>query len=523
MSPYVRKVRTASGATAVQIVAKEHGVRRVVEHLGSAHDEAELAALIQAGREKIRGGQGVLDLAGLTPQAARQAAPAVVVGQRSALLWDVLCGAYEALGLDEAVGGDEGFMQMVLARLVEPTSKEQVPAVLGELGIDALTPRSLFRSLARCITGDYRSRIQAACLRHVSAGGDLSLCLYDVTTLYFEVEKEDSLRRVGYSKERRVDPQVIVGLLVDRAGFPLQIGCWEGNKAETSTLIPMVEEFRKASNIEHLVVVADAGMLSAANLEALDQAGLGFIVGSRMTKAPADLAAHFRWHGDALADGQVIDTITPRRGTRSTERDDKTRDEPVWSPVEFPGSWRAIWAYSARRFARDNKTLTAQENRARAVVAGHRRPKGTRFVTTRKGDQVLDEKALARAKRLAGLKGYVSNIPATVMPASEVIASYHELWHVEQSFRMSKHDLRARPVFHHTHDAIQAHLTVVMASLAVARHLQQATGVSIKRLVRELKPLQEVTITINGHQITAQPQTTQTAQQILNNLNAAGH
>ncbi|BAW92682.1 ISMsm6, transposase [Actinomyces sp. Chiba101] len=94
---------------------------------------------------------------------------------------------------------------------------------------------------------------------------------------------------------------------------------------------------------------------------------------------------------------------------------------------------------------------------------------------------------------------------------------------MEQSFRMSKHDLRARPVFHHTHDAIQAHLTVVMAALAVARHLQAATGVSIKRLVRELRPLQEVTITINGHHITAQPQTTQTAQQILNNLNTAGH
>jgi len=187
--------------------------------------EAELAALIQAGREKIRGGQGVLDLAGLTPRAARQAAPAVVVGQRSALLWDVLCGAYEALGLDEAVGGDKGFRQMVLARLVEPTGKEQVPAVLGELGVDALTPRSLFRSLARCASNEWRAGIQAACLRHVSAGGDLSLCLYDVTTLYFEVEKEDSLRRVGYSKERRVDPQVIVGLLVDRAGFPLQIGC----------------------------------------------------------------------------------------------------------------------------------------------------------------------------------------------------------------------------------------------------------------------------------------------------------
>lgn len=115
----------------MQIVAKEHGVRRIVEHLGSAHDEAELAVLVQAGRKKSRGGQEMLDLAGLTPQAARQAAPAPLVGQRSALLWDVLCGAYETLRLDEAAGRDEGFRQMVLARLAQPSSKEQVPAVLG--------------------------------------------------------------------------------------------------------------------------------------------------------------------------------------------------------------------------------------------------------------------------------------------------------------------------------------------------------------------------------------------------------
>ncbi|RAX19726.1 IS1634 family transposase, partial [Actinomyces sp. Z5] len=295
-------------------------MRRVVEHLGSAHDEAELAALIQAGREKITAGSGqrALDLESLVADSARVVAPAVVESKRSALLWDVLSGAYEALGLDEAVGGDEAFRQMVLARLVEPTSKEQVPRVISELGVGSVSRASLFRSLSRCAGRQWRERIAAACLRHVTGRGDLSLCLYDVTTLYFEAEKEDSLRRVGYSKERRVDPQVIVGLLVDRAGFPLQIGCWEGNRAETSTLIPMIQEFREASGIEHLVVVADAGMLSAGNLQALHDAGMGFIVGSRMTKAPADLAAHFAWHGDALADGQVIDTITPRRGTRST-------------------------------------------------------------------------------------------------------------------------------------------------------------------------------------------------------------
>ena len=343
-----------------------------------------------------------------------------------------------------------------------------------------------------------------------------------MTTLYFEAEREDDLRRVGYSKERRVDPQVIVGLLVDRAGFPLQVGCWEGNKAETTTIVPIVEAFQAAHGIEELVVVADAGMLSASNLSALDEARLRFIVGARTTRAPGDLEAHFHWHGDAFTDGQVIDTITPRRGS-NTERDKSRKSEPVWAPETHPGSWRAVWAYSKKRVARDNQTLIAQANRARAVIAGEKRPKGTRFVTVHAGDATLDEASIARARSLVGLKGYVTNIPSHLMDAGEVVSSYHELWHVEQSFRMSKHDLRARPVFHHTRDAIEAHLTVVMAALAVARYLQDTTGISIARIVRELRGLQEVNINLNGHQITAQPQLTQTAAGILKSLQTPGH
>jgi hypothetical protein len=116
-------------------------------------------------------------------------------------------------------------------------------------------------------------------------------------------------------------------------------------------------------------VVADAGMLSAANLAALDAAGYKFIVGSRVTKAPIDLQSHFRWHGDAFTDGQVSDTVTPKTGP-NTDNDHLTRAEPVWGAATHPTSWRAVWAYSTKRGVRDNKTLTAQENRARAVVAG---------------------------------------------------------------------------------------------------------------------------------------------------------
>ena len=467
----------------------------------------------------MRPGQEAFDLDGVgLEQEGLPQRPGVITGKRSAVLWQVLSSVYARLGFD--VVGDEAFKQLVLARIVEPTSKADSLRVLEEIGVEHVSLRTMFRCLKRAGVEDYRSQVASACFEHASTSGDVSLCLYDVTTLYFEAEHEDELRKVGYSKERRVDPQIIVGLLVDRAGFPLEIGCWEGNKAETTTMLPIIRQFQERHSIEAMVVVADAGMLSAGNLKDLHEAGLRFIVGSRVTKAPADLASHFRWHGDAFTDGQVIDTITPRVATTTARgvNDEKKRAEPVWDPGTHERSWRAVWSYSGKRAARDAKTLTLQENRAKAVIAGEKAARTPRFVTVKNGSRSLDETSLARARRVVGLKGYVTNIPATLMPAGEVIASYHELWHVEASFRMSKSDLRARPIFHHTRDAIEAHLTIVFAALAVARYLQDATGMSIKKIVNTLRRLQQVTVRIAGHEHLAQDALTPTAETILDAL-----
>lgn len=498
----MRKVKTASGATAVQIVAKQGRTNRIIEHLGSAHDEAELAALMAAGREKLTAsGQDMLDFGATTVTQ-----PAMVTNSSSMLLLEVIQAAWSALGFDQI--RDEAFFQLVVARLVEPTLMLDSARVLADLGITPVHRSTMHRCLRRIAERGYRDQLATACFQHAARHGDAAVVLYDVTTLYFEAEHEDELRKVGFSKERRVDPQIIVGLLVDRYGFPLEIGSWEGNKAETQTIIPTIEGFKSRHQLGEVVVVTDAGMLSLANLEALHAAGLGFIVGSRPTKAPGDLAKHFTWHGDAFADGQVVDTITPRDATRAaaTANPLRKRAEPVWDLEEHPHSWRAVWHYSHKRAQHDRKTLLAQENKARAVVAGEKAARSPRFVTTHQGDVVFNEDALARAKHLVGLKGYVTNIPASSMTAQEVVDSYHDLWHVEQSFRMSKHDLRARPIFHHQAEAIQAHLTIVFAALAVARWLQNITGLSLKRLVRLLRPLRQVTVQIAGQTITAQPQ-----------------
>ena len=366
---FVRKVPGRSGSTKVQVAERRAGRDVVLEHVGTARSEGELAVLMAEAHRRLRPGQEALDLP--IRELAGDGRSAVITAKRSALLWQVLSTVYERLGFD--VGG----RRSVSAAGPGPDRGADEQGRLGACPRRARHRRT--RRCARCsgpwpgpAAGDYRARIATACFTHAAASGDVSLCLYDVTTLYFEAEKEDDLRKVGFSKERRVDPQVVVGLLVDRAGFPLEIGCFEGNRAETTTIIPIVKAFQARHGLADMVVVADAGMLSACNLKELHEAGLRFIVGSRVTKAPTDLASHFRWHGDAFTDGQVIDTITPRVSTANAraENDEKKRAEPVWDPAVHPTSWRAVWAYSRKRAVRDSATLTLQENKAKAVVAG---------------------------------------------------------------------------------------------------------------------------------------------------------
>jgi Transposase DDE domain len=535
---YVRKVRTTSGAVAVQVARKDSGRVVILAHLGSAHTDAELGILLERARGIITDGQHALDIEVAAraqsmgdvpdyrestlweapqPRVASVVPPGRTTASCSRLLYEVIGGVYDWLGFD--VLADRVLRDLVIARIVEPTSKLDASRVLDDLGANTVSYRTIQRHLEQMRPGKYRDQIAEQCFAYASDCGGLSLLLYDVTTLYFEAESEDDLRKVGYSKERRVDPQIVVGLLVDRTGFPLEIGCYEGNAAETTTIVPIVTSFLERHDLAGtpMVVAADAGMLSASNLKALDELGLSFIVGSRATKAPADLESHFHWHGDVFTDGQLIDTVTPRHGNTKVN-DPALRAEPIWKPGTHPGAWRAIWAYSAKRARRDQKTLNAQEARARAIVAGDKPAKSARFVKTRGNDRSLDEATLARARSLVGLKGYVTNVAAETMAATEVIAKYHDLWHVEKSFRMSKSDLRARPMFHYTRDAIEAHLTIVFAALAVSHCIQQRTGLSISKVVKQLRPLRSATITINGASQSFPPEIPQAQREILTQL-----
>ena len=197
---FVRKSAGRSGATKVQIAERRAGRNVILEHVGTARSEAELAVLVAEAQRRLRPGQEALDL-GLE-NAPAPTRTGVITGKRSAVLWRVLTEAYSRLGFDTAE--DDAFREVALARVIEPTGKADSLRVLDEVGVAHAWLRTIFRMLARAGAGGYRDQVAAACYAHASVAGDLSLVLYDVTTLDFEAENEDELRKVGYSNYAEV-------------------------------------------------------------------------------------------------------------------------------------------------------------------------------------------------------------------------------------------------------------------------------------------------------------------------------
>lgn len=480
---YVRTVKTSSGATAVQIVWSTRKGSRKIEHLGSAHDEAGVAALKVAAAQSLVAGLGQLDL-GLEERSAAEPLP--ITSSKSALLWDALCAAYAQVGFDKAAGGDEAFRQLVLARIIEPTSKADSLRVIDETGVAPVSYPTLNRRLPVFAKAGFRQALSTACATHARLG-PASLVLYDVTTLHFETDAGDGFREPGFSKERRLDPQITVGLLTDAAGLPLSVAAFEGNRAETATMLPVINAFKAAHQLSDVTVVADAGMISEANQVALQAAGLTYILGARTPFLP-DVVREWRdkHEGEAIPDGLVL-----------------TQPWPATSGEKARGIPDRVIHYQFRhdRARRTLRGIDEQVAKAQRAVDGHAAVKRNRFIKLTGATKSVNRELEAKTRALAGWKGYTTNL--TSASSSFVIDAYHQLWRIEKAFRMSKHDLQARPIYHRTRDSIEAHLSVVFAAMAVSHYIEHQTGWSIKKFVRTARRYRTVTIRAGNQTLTA--------------------
>lgn len=490
MSCFISKGKSKSGATTVQVVFK-HGRKRVkLIHIGSAHTATELAILMDKAEKVKAAGQLRMEL-------LADEEPGVFMEEAySGLLWETLAAVYARLGFSDLE--DEVFEQLVLARVIEPTSKLDTIRVLSGLGLDAPSNSGIHRALRRANEDGYRAALSTACFCAADPAS-LALVLYDVTTLYFEIQREDEFRRPGLSKERRLEPQITLGLLVDSAGFPLEITSFEGNKAETKTIVPVLRAFADRHGLSGITVVADAAMLSGENLTELEELGYRYIVGSRLAKTPYEIAEFLKEEGAELFDNQVFDTalkvtIAGRRQSR-----------------------RVIYQYRTKRAALDLSNIDKTLLKAQRMAEGKAEVKRNRFLVLKGAEKTINHGLVEEARRKAGIKGYVTNLD---IPAPEVIGAYHQLFQVEKSFRMAKSDLKARPIFHHTREAIEAHLTVVFAALAVSRFIEVRTLVSIKKFVQRLSGVRTGVVSVNGVRHTVKPKVPADVATLIDSLRA---
>jgi len=481
----IRKVRTSSGATAVQVIRYEQGKRIVVRHVGSARTDDELTVLY---------GQAEILRKKLCQQpslfASQQKATRLLHEEYLQLKSITHCFAHQVLrACSQQCGLDflpHLYQDLALMRIIEPSSKLRTIELLKRYFEVSYSERTVYRLLPQLITHKdtiEKAAYQTACTHF---GESFALVLYDVTTLYFEShEPDDELRARGFSKDdKSKQPQIVVGLLVTLQGFPLMHEVYKGNTFEGHTMLELVKKFQKRHPTTKPIIVADAAMISQENMMSLEAEGYQYIVGARLSNTAESFIQNVTTTLERQ-DGALIRLAYPNR------------------------SYDVICAYSQKRATKDKHELDKQLARANELIARKEPGKRAKFIKKspdNNGAFFLDEELKKKAEQLLGIKGYVTNIPENDLSNQQIISYYQELWHVEQSFRMSKTDLKTRPIFHYKHDAIKAHVLLCFMGLMMGKFLEIKSGLSLKRIRDILWNVHEAHIEdkLTGKRITLQ-------------------
>jgi Transposase DDE domain len=255
-------------------------------------------------------------------------------------------------------------------------------------------------------------------------------------------------------------------------------------------MLPVIQAFMATHQLPDVTVVADAGMVSESNQKQIEAAGLSFILGMRIPDIPYAVAQWHREHpGEPIPDGHVFTQPWPAgpNGGR--------RDQVIYYQYRHDRGRRAL------------RGIDEQVTKAEHAVAGKAPIKRNRFIALDGHTHTVNRELEAKARALAGIKGYITSLAAcpdgTAITPDFVIAAYHRLSGIEKSFRMSKHDLQARPIYHRTRDSIEAHLTIVFAALAVSRWIEHQTGWSIRKFVKTARRYRTIKIQAGPHTVTA--------------------
>ena len=476
---FIRKKQNKSGSISVQVVSKSNGYR-VLKTVGVSREPQEIERLVELGKVFITRQNNqyslfpqdehdnavVLDFVRTLRNASiRTIGPELIFGR-----------LFDEIGFDAI--GEQLFRDIVVTRLVNPTSKLKTVDYLCRYQGKTVSPDSMYLFLDR-LNDRYSQQAQQIAYHHTQKIlKRISVVFYDMTSLYFEAEDEDDLRKIGFSKDGKFqNPQIMLGLLVGENGYPIGYDIFEGNTFEGNTLLPILQKIQKQYSFGKPVVVADAAMLSRKNLDALERGKYPFIVAARIRNETEDMQQEIINRCRGLSNGRSV-------------------------VIKRNNGHRLIVAYSDKRAKKDKYNRERGLRRlAKRVACGqltkeHLNNRGyNKFLKlTGKVKVEIDQEKVEQSVLWDGLKGYLTN---TDLTANTVIESYGQLWHIEKAFRISKTDLRIRPMYHRRRKRIEAHILVAFVAYTIYKELERRlkeadVPISPKRAAELTKTMYEI-------------------------------
>lgn len=452
---FVRKKKNPSGIISVQVIDKTYGKYKLLKTIGSSSDADTIESLYKQGKQWISSNYVGLDI---FEQATKENEEKQVTEYLLSNVENILINGtqlildkvYKIIGFDKI--DDEILKHLVIARLSQPMSKSATVDYLKSYFDEDIKLHRIYRYLDK-LYNTLQEQIQKTSVEHTRSilGGEIGLMFYDVTTLYFETDNSDELREKGFSKDgKHSQPQVVLGLLVSRDGYPLSYSLFNGSQYEGRTMIPIVEDFIHRYELKDFVVVADSGLMNKSNISLLESAGYKYIIGARIKNETDGVK---QWilstkmqNGDLIERKKAAARIIVGYSESRAKKDKYNRDK---------GVKRLQKAYKSGNITKENINKRGYN----------------KFLEISDNVKVLiNQQKISEDEKWDGLKGYITN---TSLTAKEVYDQYNGLWVVERAFRVTKGTLEMRPMFHFRTKRIEAHICICFVAYKVYKELER--------------------------------------------------
>lgn len=512
-SMFIRTKKTPrSHSISVQLVEsfREKGKtkQRVVRHIGTTQDEAKLVELKRLAEavktelvhEALCKKKSASDVPGhfalginttLKPTQAHLQADHLEEIQRLILgIHDIYGYVYNLLGFSNPFShparhtfAAKILREIVLARIACPKSKRASVELLREqFGVNVDLDH-VYQMMDK-IDDRFCKNIQNMALSMTLklTGEKLRLLFYDATTLYFESFTEDELKRNGYSKDMKFNqPQVLLALFVTESGLPVGYELFPGSTFEGHTLVPVIEKLKARYQLEDVIVVADRGLLSEDNLKCLEERNFKYIVGARIKNV------------DKKLKNQILDENNYKSIDVEWNANKKQKGKPIQRIATFSGKQgrQLIVHYHSDRAKKDAHDRSKSIEKLYKKISKSKHPKsllnnyGYKKYLEVQGEASLkiNEAKIEESAQWDGLLGIVTNIKDKV--PENLLSYYRGLWQIEESFRMNKHDLRMRPIYHWSPHRVKAHIAISFMAFVCVRYLEYRVAVQSEKLSPE--------------------------------------